>query len=66
VDLFAEGPTSKWALPVPAPIAGAPAGLRRFAFELDGAPPGERYERALLTLTAVTPAEAIEVTTRLD
>jgi DsbC/DsbD-like thiol-disulfide interchange protein len=66
VDLFAEGPTLKWALPVPAPVAAAPAGLRRFAFELDGAPPNEDYDRAQITLTAVTPAEAIEVTTRLD
>ena len=66
VDLFAEGPTPKWALPVPAPVASAPPGLRRFAFELDGAPPNENYERAQITLTAVTPAEAIEVTTRLD
>jgi len=66
VDLFAEGPTTHWALPVPTRIAGAPAGIQRFAFELDGAPAGERYEGALLTLTAVTPTQAIEVTTRLD
>ena len=26
VDLFVEGPTQQWALPVPTPIAGAPAG----------------------------------------
>ena len=37
VDLFAEGPTREWALPLPEPVAGAPAGLQRFAFELDGA-----------------------------
>ena len=54
VDLFAEGPTPQWALPVPA-NRGAPAGLQRFAFDLDGAPPGESYQGALLTLTAVTP-----------
>jgi DsbC/DsbD-like thiol-disulfide interchange protein len=66
VDLFAEGPTAQWALPVPTRIEGAPAGIQRFAFELDGAPTGERYEGALLTLTAVTPSHAIEVTTRLD
>jgi DsbC/DsbD-like thiol-disulfide interchange protein len=66
VDLFAEGPTAQWALPVPTRIEGAPAGIQRFAFELDGAPAGERYEGALVTLTAVTPTHAIEVTTRLD
>ena len=40
VDLFAEGPTPQWALPVPAPVDGAPDGIKRFAFDLDGAPPG--------------------------
>src|SRR4029453_2425373 len=40
VDLFAEGPTPQWALPLPTKVAGAPAGQQRFAFELDGLPPG--------------------------
>jgi DsbC/DsbD-like thiol-disulfide interchange protein len=66
VDLFAEGPTPDWALPVPAAAAGAPAGLRRFAFDLDGAPPGSEYRGALVTLTAVAGDAAIEVTARLD
>jgi DsbC/DsbD-like thiol-disulfide interchange protein len=66
VDLFVEGPTARWALPVPAPIGGGPSGLKRFAFELDGAPPGESYRGALITLTAVASGRAIEVTTRLD
>ena len=66
VALFAEGPNPKWALPVPTPVAGAPAGMRRFTFELDGAPPGVDYEGVPITLTAVAPDEAIEVTTRLD
>src|SRR6266403_6351222 len=30
VDLFAEGPTPDWALPVPMAVEGAPAGLQRF------------------------------------
>jgi hypothetical protein len=66
VDLFVEGPTPQWALPVPTPVAGAPPGVQRFAFELDGAPTGERYDGAMLTLTAVAPGRAIEVMTRLD
>ncbi len=66
VDLFAEGPTQQWALPVPEPIAGAPAGLQRFVFVLDGAPTGASYDNLIITLTAVTPTAAIEVTTRLD
>ena len=45
VVLFAEGPTAQWALPLPEPVAGAPAGLQRFAFELDGLPPGEQASR---------------------
>ena len=64
--LFAEGPTLEWALPVPARIEGAPAGLQRFAFELDGAPPGVKYEGAAITLTAVAGDAAIEVATHLD
>lgn len=66
VDLFVEGPNQQWALPVPTPVEGAPPGLRRFVFELDGAPTGERYQGAMLTLTAVAPGRAVEVSTRLD
>jgi DsbC/DsbD-like thiol-disulfide interchange protein len=66
VDLFAEGPNQQWALPVPTPVDGAPRGLQRFVFDLDGAPAGESYRGALLTLTAVAPGRSIEVSTRLD
>ena len=66
VDLFAEGPSQQWALPVPTPVTGAPAGQQRFVFDLDGAPSGESYQGALLTLTAVRPGRSIEVSTRLD
>jgi hypothetical protein len=51
---------------VPTAIAGAPTGLQRFAFELDGAPPGAKYEGAAITLTAVAGEQAIEVATHLD
>jgi DsbC/DsbD-like thiol-disulfide interchange protein len=66
VALFAEGPAPDWALPVPSPIEGAPPGLHRFAFDLDGAPPGAKYEGAVITLTARAGEAAIEVATRLD
>jgi len=66
VDLFAEGPTEAWALPLPEPVAGAPAGLKRFAVTLDGLPPGTKAEGATLTFTAVAGAAAIEVPYRLD
>ena len=65
-ELFAEGPTADWALPVPSAVAGAPAGQQRFAFDLDGLPPDARPDGATLTLTAVAGEQAIEVPYRLD
>jgi DsbC/DsbD-like thiol-disulfide interchange protein len=64
--LFAEGPTAQWALPLPEPVAGAPAGLQRFAFDLDGLPPGAKTSGVALRLTAVAGDKAIEVAFRLD
>ncbi len=67
VTLFAEGPTAEWALPVPKPVDGAPAGHRRFSFELDGLPPGVDADgRIPLVLTLVEGAHAVEVKTLLD
>lgn len=66
-ELFAEGPTPDWALPVPLPVQGAPAGQRRFGFELDGLPTGADPKGPLdIRLTAVAGQEAIEVTIHLD
>jgi hypothetical protein len=64
--LFAEGPTPDWALPLPEPVAGAPAGQQRFSFALDGLPPAGQAEGATLTLTAVAGGEAIESRYHLD
>ncbi|HEY6255917.1 MAG TPA: protein-disulfide reductase DsbD domain-containing protein [Xanthobacteraceae bacterium] len=66
VDLFAEGPSPQWSLPVPVAVDGAADGLKRFMFELDGAPPDTKYEGALLSLTAVVDGDAIEVPIHLD
>lgn len=66
LDLFAEGPTPDWALPVPEPVAGAPAGQQRFVFEIDGVPSGAKVDGATLKLTAVAGTSAIEVTAPLD
>jgi DsbC/DsbD-like thiol-disulfide interchange protein len=69
IDLFVEGPTGEWALPLPQPAGAAPNGstaTRRFTFDLDGLPPGAQAQGALLTFTAVSPGDAIEVQARLD
>lgn len=66
VTLFAEGPASDWALPVPEKIGGAPAGQQRFAFALDGMPPGQSADQARIRITAVSGPDAIEATFRLD
>ncbi len=68
VELFAEGPTAEWALPVPTPAPGAPAGTQRFSFELDGLPGGvdPRSRDLTVTLTAVAGGRAIEVPVHLD
>lgn len=66
VSVFAEGPSDDWALPVPDKVDGAPAGLQRFAFALDGLPPGATDKGATLKVTAVAGPEAIETSFRLD
>jgi DsbC/DsbD-like thiol-disulfide interchange protein len=69
VDLFAEGPTPDWALPLPQPErspVASPDEMRRYSFELDGLPPGAKAEGAVLKITAVSPTDAIEVQARLD
>src|SRR6202166_426789 len=66
VSLFVEGPTPDWALPVPKLIEGGPSGVRRFAFELDGLPPGTDPEGAALKLTLVGGDRAYEFNINLD
>lgn len=60
VDLFAEGPGSDWAPPLPQPLS-AEGGLRRFSLDLSGMPPGATASGASLRLTATADREAIEV-----
>ena len=64
-DLFAEGPSAEWALPVPERIA-AEAGLVRFTFPLEGAPTGTKPIPPMLRLTLVAGEQAIEVDVTLD
>jgi DsbC/DsbD-like thiol-disulfide interchange protein len=65
VSLFVEGPTPDWALPVPKLIEGAPPGVKRFAFELDGLPPGVSADGAALKLTLVGGDRAYEFNVNL-
>jgi DsbC/DsbD-like thiol-disulfide interchange protein len=65
IDLFAEGPTPEWSLPLPEP-AGGDGELRRYTFDLDGLPPGADAKGATLTFTLVSGDDAIEVPIRLD
>ena len=67
VEIFVEGPTPEWALPIPTPAQGAPADKRHFSFELDGLPPGvDPKGHFELTFTVVEGERAIEVKTHLD
>ena len=65
VDLFVEGPTSDWSLPLPQQGL-ADGAVRHFEFELEGLPRDAKTEGAALTLTAVSGDDAIEVTAHLD
>ena len=67
VELFVEGPTPQWALPIPKPAKTAPPGRAQFSFELDGLPPGvDPKSPTDLTFTVVTGDRAVEVKTHLD
>jgi DsbC/DsbD-like thiol-disulfide interchange protein len=66
VNLFVEGPTPDWALPVPKLLEHSPPGVKRFAFELEGLPPGTNPEGAALKLTLVGGDRAYEFNVNLD
>jgi DsbC/DsbD-like thiol-disulfide interchange protein len=66
VDLFVEGPTPDWALPVPKLLEHSPPGVKRFAFELEGLPPDTNPEGAALKLTLVGGDRAYEFNINLD
>jgi DsbC/DsbD-like thiol-disulfide interchange protein len=65
LDLFVEGPTPDWSLPLPEP-SGTEGERRRFTFDLDGLPPGASAKDVTLTFTAVSGDAAIEVPIHLD
>ena len=65
VNLFVEGPTPDWSLPIPAPVEHSPPGVKRFAFELDGLPPGASPDGAALKLTLVGAERSYEFNVNL-
>lgn len=66
VELFVEGPTPDWALPVPKLVEPSPSGVKRFAFQLDGVPPGISPEGAALKFTLTGSDRAYEFNTNLN
>lgn len=66
VNLFVEGPTPDWGLPIPKLLVHSPPGIKRFGFELDGIPPGVNPEGAALRLTLVGSDRAYEFNINLD
>jgi DsbC/DsbD-like thiol-disulfide interchange protein len=66
IGLFVEGPTPDWGLPVPSLLEHSPPGVKRFAFELDGVPPGTNPEGAALKLTLVGGDRSYEFNINLE
>jgi DsbC/DsbD-like thiol-disulfide interchange protein len=66
INLFVEGPTPDWALPVPTLLEQSPPGVKRFSFELDGLPPGADPAGAALKLTLVGGDRAYEFNINLE
>lgn len=64
-QLFAEGPTDQWALPLPEKI-GEEDGLTRFSLAFDGAPPGAKPIPPKLILTLAVEGGAREVEIPLE
>ena len=66
VNLFVEGPTPDWALPVPKLVENSPPGVKRFSFELDGLPPGANPDGSALKFTLVGGDRAYEFNVNLN
>ncbi|MDN5000204.1 protein-disulfide reductase DsbD domain-containing protein [Bradyrhizobium sp. GCM10027634] len=66
VNLFVEGPTPEWSLPIPNPVEDSPPGVKRFTFELDGLPPGAKPDGAALKFTLVGPDKSYEFNANLE
>src|ERR1700742_4006042 len=65
-NLFVEGPTPDWGLPVPQPVEHSPPGVKRFSFQLDGLPPGANPDGAALKFTLVGGEKSYEFNINLN
>src|SRR3954449_95406 len=65
VNLFVEGPTPDWSLPVPKLLDNGPPGVKRFTFDLEGLPPVANPDGAALKLTLVGSGRSYEFNTNL-
>jgi len=66
VALFVEGPTPDWALPLPSLIDPPSPGIKRFAFNLEGVPPGTTASGAALKFTLVGADRSYEFNVNLE
>ena len=66
VNLFVEGPTPDWSLPIPNLLEHSPPGVKRFAFQLEGLPPGANPSGAALKFTLVGGDHSYEFNINLD
>src|SRR4030081_2652390 len=66
INLLVEGPTPDWGLPVPKLLESSPPGVKRFAFQLDGLPPGTDPAGAALKLTLIGGDRSYEFNINLD
>jgi len=66
VNLFVEGPTPDWSLPIPNLLEHSPPGVKRFAFQLEGLPPGAKPSGAALKFTLVGGDHSYEFNINLE
>ncbi|MFY9954067.1 protein-disulfide reductase DsbD domain-containing protein [Bradyrhizobium sp.] len=66
VNLFVEGPSPDWSLPIPKLVEHGPPGVKRFSFQLEGLPPGANPSGAALKFTLVGSDHSYEFNINLE
>ncbi len=61
VNLYVEGPTPDWALPIPDPVKDSPAGVKRFSFETRRPAAGRQARRRSAEIHAGWAGEVVRV-----